>query len=167
MSTEDIVLTHGDEDDTEGVILAKGVSMAVLFVASMICGIIPMILARKLNWLDPKDASTLKTSNRVVMCLLSFGGGVLFSTTFMHLMPEVQHNVEYLQEQTEHKANCSNYMHTLRALCIDSGGHCHSGAGPACRFVRRQLTYYQFNEAHDLTERAVRCVRLSYAVAVE
>ncbi|XP_059053278.1 zinc transporter ZIP1-like isoform X2 [Achroia grisella] len=33
------------------------------------------------------------------MGLLAFGGGVLFSTTFMHLLPEVDENIELLQEE--------------------------------------------------------------------
>ncbi|XP_075983287.1 zinc transporter ZIP1-like [Anticarsia gemmatalis] len=94
--TVDVLLRH-DENDTEGVVLAKGVSMAVLFCASMICGLAPLFLAKKLNWMSAEDAGNLKTTNRVVMTLLSFGGGVLLSTTFMHLMPEIQENVEYLQ----------------------------------------------------------------------
>uniref|UniRef100_A0A1E1VXG4 Uncharacterized protein n=1 Tax=Pectinophora gossypiella TaxID=13191 RepID=A0A1E1VXG4_PECGO len=85
------------EDDTDGVLVAKGVSMAVLFCASMLCGLVPMLLAKKFSWITPDDAGDLKSRNRVVMTLLSFGGGVLLSTTFMHLMPEVQENVEYLQ----------------------------------------------------------------------
>ncbi|XP_035449411.1 zinc transporter ZIP1 [Spodoptera frugiperda] len=92
----DVILRHGD-DDTEGVVLAKGVSMIVLFCASMICGLAPLLLAKKFNWLSAEDAGNLKTTNRVVMTLLSFGGGVLLSTTFMHLVPEVQENVEFLQ----------------------------------------------------------------------
>lgn len=94
----DVILRHGD-DDTEGVVLAKGVSMIVLFCASMICGLAPLLLAKKFNWLSAEDAGNLKTTNRVVMTLLSFGGGVLLSTTFMHLVPEVQENVEFLQSE--------------------------------------------------------------------
>ncbi|CAH0594204.1 unnamed protein product [Chrysodeixis includens] len=98
MSAEHVqVMLRHAEDDTEGVVLAKGVSMLVLFCASMICGLAPLLLARKFHWLSAEDAGNLKTTNRVVMTLLSFGGGVLLSTTFMHLVPEVQHNVEYLQ----------------------------------------------------------------------
>ncbi|XP_026735235.1 zinc transporter ZIP1-like [Trichoplusia ni] len=98
MSAEHVqVMLRHAEDDTEGVVLAKGVSMIVLFCASMICGLAPLLLAKKFHWLSAEDAGNLKTTNRVVMTLLSFGGGVLLSTTFMHLVPEVQHNVEYLQ----------------------------------------------------------------------
>lgn len=98
MSSEDVVFRHDhDDDDTEGVVLAKGVSMAVLFCASMICGLAPLLLAKKFQWVSAEEAGSLKSTNRVVMTLLSFGGGVLLSTTFMHLMPEVDHNVIYLQ----------------------------------------------------------------------
>lgn len=100
MSAEhvDVMLRHAvGEDDSEGVVLAKGVSMIVLFCASMICGLAPLLLAKKFHWLSAEDAGNLKTTNRIVMTLLSFGGGVLLSTTFMHLIPEVDHNVEYLQ----------------------------------------------------------------------
>lgn len=88
---------HDHDHDTEGVLMAKGVSMAVLFVASMICGFMPMVLSKKFKWMQPADATNLKTRNNVVMTLLSFGGGVLLSVTFMHLMPEVDKNVEYLE----------------------------------------------------------------------
>lgn len=92
-----IVPTHGHSHDNDGVVAAKGVSMAVLFAASMICGLIPLLLSKKFKWITPSEAGDLKSNNRVVVSLLSFGGGVLLSTTFMHLMPEIQHNVEYLQ----------------------------------------------------------------------
>lgn len=88
---------HNDGDGAESVILAKGVSMAVLFCASMMCGLLPLLLAKWLRWIKPDEAGDLKSRNKVVMTLLSFGGGVLLSTTFMHLMPEIDHNVEYLQ----------------------------------------------------------------------
>ncbi|XP_063387159.1 zinc transporter ZIP1-like [Cydia fagiglandana] len=88
---------HDEDDDGEGVILAKGVSMVVLFCASMVCGIAPLLLAKKFHWVSAGEASNLKSTNRIVMTLLSFGGGVLLSTTFMHLIPEVDHNVEYLE----------------------------------------------------------------------
>lgn len=85
------------ENDTDGVVLAKGISMLVLFCASMICGIAPLLISRRFNWVTPHEAGNLKSTNRIVMTLLSFGGGVLLSTTFLHLMPEVEHNVEHLQ----------------------------------------------------------------------
>lgn len=101
------------EDGNQDVVLAKGVAMAVLFCASMICGLVPMVLARRFSWLTPSAAGDLKQSNRVVMSLLSFGGGVLLSTTFMHMMPEVQENIEYLQGEStakSHEANFYNFI---------------------------------------------------------
>lgn len=86
-----------DHDDTSGVVIAKGVAMATLFCASMICGIVPLFLARRFRWISADDAGNLKSKNRVVMTLLSFGGGVLLSTTFLHLLPEVDHNIKDLQ----------------------------------------------------------------------
>lgn len=96
----DLATRHEDDhvdNDTDGVVLAKGISMVVLFCASMICGLAPLIISKRFKLVSPEDAGTLKSTNRIVMTLLSFGGGVLLSTTFMHLMPEVDHNVEYLQ----------------------------------------------------------------------
>lgn len=40
----------------------------------------------------------MRRSMKVVSLLLGFGGGVLFSTTFLHLMPEVAEGVENLVE---------------------------------------------------------------------
>lgn len=115
MSLEDVHFHNTYSDDEEGVVLAKGVSMAVLFCASMICGLAPLFLARKFNWLSADQAGNLKTTNVFVMTLLSFGGGVLLSTTFMHVMPEVQHNVEYLQR--EYKLNIYSTLYICLYVC--------------------------------------------------
>ncbi|XP_063539140.1 zinc transporter ZIP1-like [Cydia strobilella] len=113
----DVRHSHGDHDhdhdDGEGVILAKGVAMAVLFCASMVCGIVPLLLAKKFNWLSAGEASNLKSTNRIVMTLLSFGGGVLLSTTFMHLIPEVDHNVEYLEASNQIRSFEFSLAHLL------------------------------------------------------
>ncbi|CAG9134026.1 unnamed protein product [Plutella xylostella] len=87
------------DEAADGVVLAKGVAMAVLFSASMVCGLVPTLLARRLRWVTADAAGNLKSSNRAVRSLLSFGGGVLLSTTFLHLMPEIQENIETLQAQ--------------------------------------------------------------------
>ncbi|XP_034834125.1 zinc transporter ZIP1-like [Maniola hyperantus] len=93
----DLEAMHGP-NDTEGVIVAKGVSMVVLFCACMICGLVPMFVAKRFNWISAEEAGSLKSKNKIVMTLLSFGGGVLLSTTFLHLLPEVDHNIHHLQE---------------------------------------------------------------------
>ncbi|XP_050353864.1 zinc transporter ZIP1-like [Nymphalis io] len=106
-----------DENDTEGVVIAKGVSMAVLFCASMICGIVPLFLATRFRWISPDDAGNLKSKNKVVMTLLSFGGGVLLSTTFLHLLPEVDHNIEDLQSS----GKMQEFEFSLAALLMCCG----------------------------------------------
>lgn len=98
-----VQVLHSQEDDTEGVLAAKGISMAILFAASMICGLLPTLLSKKFKWITPAEAGDLKSKNRVVLTLLSFGGGVLLATTFMHLMPEVQHNIDWLVSRGEMK----------------------------------------------------------------
>jgi len=40
----------------------------------------------------------MRRSTKAVSLLLGFGGGVLFSTTFLHLIPEVAEGVENLVE---------------------------------------------------------------------
>lgn len=99
--TEFINITnHDDLDDDHdhnmGVNLAKGVTMLILFLISMCSGMVPMLLAKCFNWSDPnRDPRT----NLVVSSLLSFGGGALLCTTFMHLLPEIDENISELQHQ--------------------------------------------------------------------
>ncbi|KAJ2938771.1 hypothetical protein O0L34_g3392 [Tuta absoluta] len=95
--SDPVAPVHSHDDDTDGVLIAKGVSMATLFCASMICGLVPTLVAKKFKWINADEAGDLKSRNRVVMTLLSFGGGVLLATTFMHLMQEIEENVEHLQ----------------------------------------------------------------------
>lgn len=98
----DRLIDHRDDDTSSGttsdVILAKAVAMVVLFCASMIFGLSPMFLAKKFKWIgEGQTAADIKSSNKIVLVLLSFGGGVLLCTTFMHLLPEVGENVRSLQ----------------------------------------------------------------------
>ncbi|CAK1553925.1 unnamed protein product [Leptosia nina] len=78
---------------------AKIITMTCLFSVSMIVGSLPSIISIKYKWFTPKEDTNMRTSNSLVVGLLSFGGGVLFATTFMHLLPEVDKNVKELQEQ--------------------------------------------------------------------
>lgn len=92
-------ITSGEDDehadhDHSGVNLAKGVTMLILFLISMSSGMMPTLLAKCFNWSDPnRDPRT----NLVVSSLLSFGGGALLCTTFMHLLPEIDENISELQ----------------------------------------------------------------------
>lgn len=75
---------------------AKIITMVCLFAISMVVGCMPLVISLKFDWFKPSD-SNLRSSNQLVMGMLAFGGGVLFATTFMHLLPEVDENIELLQ----------------------------------------------------------------------
>ncbi|CAH4036911.1 zinc transporter ZIP1-like [Pieris brassicae] len=77
---------------------AKIITMVCLFSVSMIVGCVPIFISMKFNWFTPKKDTNMRSSNSLVIGLLSFGGGVLFATTFMHLLPEVDENIKQLQE---------------------------------------------------------------------
>ncbi|KAJ0173658.1 hypothetical protein K1T71_010807 [Dendrolimus kikuchii] len=83
------------------VMTAKIVTMVCLFGISMIVGCLPMLISLKFNWFTASSDSNLRSSNQLVMGLLAFGGGVLFATTFMHLLPEVDENIHLLQDAGE------------------------------------------------------------------
>jgi zinc transporter 1/2/3 len=97
--TEFSNITSHDEDDHDhdhdtGVNLAKGITMLILFLISMCSGMMPLLLAKCFKWSDPnRDPRT----NLIVSSLLSFGGGALLCTTFMHLLPEIDENITELQ----------------------------------------------------------------------
>ncbi|CAH2045475.1 unnamed protein product, partial [Iphiclides podalirius] len=97
IQTMDIAATANvDEGD---VLRAKIITMVTLFSVSMVFGCAPMLISMKFNWFT--RTSNMKSSNQLVVGLLSFGGGVLFATTFMHLLPEVDENIQLLQENGE------------------------------------------------------------------
>lgn len=87
-------LSDDHDHDHSGTNLAKGLTMVVLFIISMVSGVMPMLMAKCFNYSDPnKDPRT----NMLVSCLLSFGGGALLCTTFMHLLPEIDETISNLQ----------------------------------------------------------------------
>ncbi|KAF3429699.1 hypothetical protein E2986_11077 [Frieseomelitta varia] len=85
---------HEDQDNDQDVLVAKGVTMVILCTVSIIMGIVPMQVAKQLKW----NTSGVENprSMRLVSLLLGFGGGVLFCTTFLHLLPEVKEGLEHL-----------------------------------------------------------------------
>ncbi|XP_063831388.1 zinc transporter ZIP1-like [Ostrinia nubilalis] len=83
---------------TQDALIAKVITMVTLFTLSMIVGLIPMAISLKFDWFTKAADGDLRTKNKLVMGLLAFGGGVLFSTTFMHLLHEVDENIAILQE---------------------------------------------------------------------
>ncbi|XP_058117187.1 zinc transporter ZIP1-like [Anopheles ziemanni] len=84
---------HDDGDDDTPTV-AKVTSMVVLFSVSMVCGLVPFKLVRWFN-LNPASPSG-GTHLFLIRLLLSFGGGALLSTTFLHLLPEINHSIEEL-----------------------------------------------------------------------
>lgn len=75
---------------------AKVITLAALFVISMVSGIFPIKISKCFNWADPnRDPRT----NLIISSLLSFGGGALLCTTFMHLLPEIDEIILTLQHE--------------------------------------------------------------------
>lgn len=94
-STMDVAPT---ENVYEGDVLrAKIITMVTLFGVSMTVGCLPMVISKKFSWFTQRSGSNMRSTNQLVVGLLSFGGGVLFATTFMHLLPEVDENIKLLQ----------------------------------------------------------------------
>lgn len=87
---------HDEPIDNTDTNVAKAITMAVLFLISMGSGMIPVLVSRYFNWIDPnKDPR----ANLIVSTLLSFGGGALLCTTFMHLLPEIDEIISVLQKE--------------------------------------------------------------------
>lgn len=85
--------------DPKNILVAKLIAGSGLFVASVICGIIPFKLAKVFKWTEPLDQHGEKKTNLTVAMLLCFGGGVLLATTFLHLLPEINHTVAWLVKE--------------------------------------------------------------------
>lgn len=81
-------------DETDNAMLAKGIAMGVLFLASLLIGTLPFGLAHWLKW---NTASPSHRVSTIISMLLAFGGGVLLATTFLHLLPEVRSTINELQ----------------------------------------------------------------------
>lgn len=86
---------HDHDDEDNSVLIAKISAIVVLFLASLIFGTIPFKLA---DWFKWREVSPGTHAGSVISALLSFGGGVLLATTFLHLLPEVNEQISELQE---------------------------------------------------------------------
>lgn len=75
---------------------AKTVSMVVLGVVSLVLGLLPIAIARRLNWRVGGKEMSFTTKN-ILSGLLCFGGGVLMATGLTHLLPELHDNVESMK----------------------------------------------------------------------
>lgn len=87
---------YSGQGDKSNVLVAKVTAMFVLFIASMICGMIPFKLSQWFKWSATLQGGT-NTKASYATYLLAFGGGVLLCTTFLHMLPEVTENMEALK----------------------------------------------------------------------
>ncbi|KAI4495217.1 hypothetical protein M0804_001418 [Polistes exclamans] len=107
---------HDPSDvDTQKVLIAKAVTMVVLCSVSTIMGIFPMQLAKWLKWNTTGNIQNPR-STQVVGLLLGFGGGILFCTTFLHMIPEVSEGVENLMS-TEKLPNLTFSLAEMLTCC--------------------------------------------------
>lgn len=104
---------HKNHDliDYESILIAKGTAMIVLFFASIFFGLLPYKM-RKLFKLNNNHDN----NSKIIPLLLSFGGGVLLSTTFLHLLPEISENIEILQENNKLKKLNFNLTNLLMVI---------------------------------------------------
>ncbi|CAG4953677.1 unnamed protein product [Parnassius apollo] len=94
-------IEKSDNSIPEEALRAKIITMVTLFSVSMVVGCVPILISMKFNWFANSAGSNMRSSNQLVIGLLAFGGGVLFATTFLHLLPEVDENIKLLQENGE------------------------------------------------------------------
>jgi len=69
-----------------GVLIAKVVSMVLLGAISMFVGILPMVFRR---FCGLGDRRTSRGGQLLISALLCFGGGVILTTSFTHMLPKV------------------------------------------------------------------------------
>lgn len=93
--------SHGHNNRTDELLVAKATAMLVLFTASMLCGMVPFKLSQWFKWSDTSRSGSSLGNNNIVTMLLSFGGGVLLCTTFLHMLPEVEENIEVLKHNNQ------------------------------------------------------------------
>lgn len=77
---------------------AKVTAMVVLFVVSLILGLIPIWIVRRMKLKSGTNEMSKMTKN-VLSGLLCFGGGVLMATALTHLLPEIHDGVVELQAE--------------------------------------------------------------------
>ncbi|KAL1459510.1 hypothetical protein WDU94_011482 [Cyamophila willieti] len=86
--------------DRKALMSAKVLSMVILGVSSFVIGILPLKLAKLMNFSrKPALDGHFPKQPLIISLLLCFGGGVLLFTTFIHLQPEVRESIQHLYEQ--------------------------------------------------------------------
>ena len=76
---------------------AKTIAMVILFAVSLVLGLIPIWIARRMKWKSGNNEMSSKTKN-ILSGMLCFGAGVLMATSLTHLLPELHDGVGGLQE---------------------------------------------------------------------
>ncbi|XP_075215363.1 zinc transporter ZIP3-like [Lycorma delicatula] len=89
------------EFDKNSTVMSKLCGMALITISSIIIGLSPMIIhshfrKRKLQITNDRKKKKSKYK-RVLSHMSAFGGGVLLSTAFLHLLPEIRASIETLQ----------------------------------------------------------------------
>lgn len=82
--------------ETSGIV-SRTVAILVLLFGTFICGTIPIYLVRRLRRTvgEIENAGKLVTAGSLVTSfMMCFGGGVLFATCFVHLLPDVRESFE-------------------------------------------------------------------------
>uniref|UniRef100_A0A8D8LI87 Zinc transporter ZIP1 n=1 Tax=Cacopsylla melanoneura TaxID=428564 RepID=A0A8D8LI87_9HEMI len=88
------------DSDRKALISAKILSMVILGVSSFVIGILPLKLAKMMNFSrKPTLDGHFPKQPLIISLLLCFGGGVLLFTTFIHLQPEVRESIQSLYDQ--------------------------------------------------------------------
>ncbi len=84
---------------------SKVLTMFVLLVGTLVCGLTPIYLRRKLLSESPR-------SRAITSLLLCFGAGVLLATSFVHILPEA-HELFFAVEATKDKP--------ISGICLCAG----------------------------------------------
>jgi len=111
--------------------MSKIISGSVLFFVSLIFGVVPFKLSQVFKWsesLNPNNNQ--KRPPRIVSTLLCFGGGVLLATTFLHLLPDINSEINHLQ-----------YNHKIPNLHI-SIGECLMMLGFFLIYLIEEVVHY-------------------------
>lgn len=80
----------------ESIVVAKGTAVVVLGGVAFLVTLAPVFLDKLFR--SSKFSNNSSCTDYVLSLLLSFGGGVLLCTTFIHLLPEVSENLEALRK---------------------------------------------------------------------
>lgn len=77
---------------------AKTIAMVLLAVISLILGLIPIWIARKMRWNVESGQEMSQLAKNLLSGLLCFGAGVLMATALAHLLPDVIESVNALMD---------------------------------------------------------------------